>query len=141
MNSHTSSNKTDALESHHPSALSRNSTTDRLNSHDKLYSTTDHLGGLVTHNKLATAMAVMTLTPNLFLSFFLLFSLTIKMLTLQECVGMSSCTWSFLFYFLEPVCHLIQESQAVMEASPHWQFVSVDLAIQFSTQWSPVAQS
>ena len=42
----------------------------RLNSHDKLYSTTDHLGGLVTHNKLATAMAVMTLTPNLFLSFY-----------------------------------------------------------------------
>ena len=29
----------------------------------------DHLGGLVTHDKLATTMEVMTLTPNLFLSF------------------------------------------------------------------------
>ena len=48
INSHTSSNNTDALESQHPSAMSRNSTTDRLNSHDKLHSTTDHLGGLVT---------------------------------------------------------------------------------------------
>ena len=70
INSHTSSNNTDVLESHHPSALSRNSTTDGLNGHDKLYPTTDHLGGLVTHDKLATVMAVMTLTPNLFLSFY-----------------------------------------------------------------------
>ena len=61
-----SSNNTDVLEFHHPSALSRNSTTDGLNSRDKLYSTTDHLGGLVTHDKLATAMAVMMLTPNFF---------------------------------------------------------------------------
>ena len=69
INSHTSSNNTDVLDSHRPSALSRNSTTDGLNSHDKLCSTTDHLGGLVTHDKLVTAMAVMTLKPNPFLSF------------------------------------------------------------------------
>ena len=52
-----------------PSALPTNSTTDGLNSHDKLYSTTDHWGGLVTHDKLATGMAVMMLTHNIFLSF------------------------------------------------------------------------
>ena len=47
----------------------RHSTTNGLNNHDKLHSTTDHLGGLVTHDKLATEMAVMMSTPNLFLSF------------------------------------------------------------------------
>ena len=52
-----------------PSALPTNSTTDGLNSHDNVYATIDHLGGLVTHDKLATGMAVMTLTPNLFLFF------------------------------------------------------------------------
>ena len=32
----------------------------------------------------------------------------------------------------------MKRARAVMEANPHWQFVSVDLAIPFSTQQSPV---
>ena len=62
-------------------------------------------------------------------SFFLLFSLTIKMLTLQECVGMSSCAWLFYSFhsilFLEPVCYLIQESQGSHGSQP-------SLAVYFS---------
>ena len=57
----------------------------------------DPWGGLVTHDKLATRMAVMTLAPNFF-PFFLLFSLTIKMLTLQECVGTPSCAWCYVLF-------------------------------------------
>ena len=78
-------------------------------------------------------MAVMMLTPNLFLSF-------IVQPYLQDANPAGVC-WNaqlslviLILFSRASVLSSIKRARAVMEASPHWQFISVDLAIQFSTQ-------
>ena len=46
-------------------------------------------------------------------------------------VGMSSCAWHSILFSRAGVLSFIKRARAAMEASPHWQFISVDLAMQF----------
>ena len=43
-------------------------------------------------------------------------------------IGMSSCAWHSILFARASVLSFIKRARAVMGASPHWQFISVDLA-------------
>ena len=50
---------------------------------------------------------------------------------LKVFVGISSCAWHSILFSRASVLSFSKRARAAMEASPHWQFISVDLAMQF----------
>ena len=60
---------------------------------------------------------------------------------LLECPAVPGHSNFLILFSRASVPSFIKRARAVTGASPHWQFISIDLAIQFPTQWSPVAQS
>ena len=82
----------------------------------------------------------MTLTPNLFLSFIVQ--------PYHQDANPAGVCWNvqlcLVFYFISRagVLSFVKRARAVMGASPHWQFISVDLASKSDFHIEPsVAQS